>query len=98
MSLVNDIFENGVEKGSFLKLHGYVVTVSEQVVGLAVLRDEEDIEYLRGNFDIEKFLHWDSYYRHEHGRIRAFSIIPHFLQCVYEIWQLKIVSPQMAEI
>jgi len=79
MSLVNDIFENGVEKGSFLKLHGYVVTVNQQVVGLAVLRDEEDIEYLRGNFDIEKFLHWDSYYRHEHGRIRAFSIIPHFL-------------------
>ena len=45
MSLVDDIFENGVERESFLKLHGYVVTVSEQVVGIAVLRDEEDIEY-----------------------------------------------------
>lgn len=79
MALVNEIFDNGVEKASQLRLHGFVVLVSEQVVGLAILRDEEDIEFLRGNFDIEKFLHWNSYYRHEHGRIRVFSLIPHFL-------------------
>jgi len=82
MGLVKSLVETGVEPGSELKLHGFVVTVFDQLVGLCILRDEEDIEYLRAHFDIEKFMHWNSFYRNEHARIQTFILQPHFLPLV----------------
>uniref|UniRef100_A0A672JS45 Cilia and flagella associated protein 61 n=1 Tax=Sinocyclocheilus grahami TaxID=75366 RepID=A0A672JS45_SINGR len=47
--------------------------LNERVVGLIIIRDEEDIELIRANFDVERFM----YFSHEeHGRLCHFFLNP----------------------
>lgn len=77
--LINEYFESGIDQTTLLKLHIYIVLVSDRIVGVSILRDEEDIEFLRANYDIEKFIHFNAFYRDEHARLIRFYLMPHFL-------------------
>ena len=79
LKYMDDYFKTGVNSNNNLNLKVYVVTVVNTIVGICIIQDEEDIEYIRSHYDIEKFIHYNSFYRKEHGQILAFQLLPIFL-------------------
>lgn len=63
---------NGVD------IQAYIAEVLGRVVGFAIIRSEEDVEYLRSNFNIDDFIYYTHHRREEHGHINHFSLIPVF--------------------
>ncbi|XP_057208619.1 cilia- and flagella-associated protein 61 isoform X2 [Triplophysa rosa] len=59
-------------------LQALVFRVQGQIVGLMILRDEEDIEFIQANFDIERFMYFSHHQREEHGRLCHFILHPIF--------------------
>ncbi|XP_010632494.2 cilia- and flagella-associated protein 61 isoform X4 [Fukomys damarensis] len=59
-------------------LQAFVAEVAEQVVGIAVIRDEMDIEYIRSHYNIEDFIYFSHHQRDEHGRLHHFALNPAF--------------------
>lgn len=58
----------------------FVAKSLDQVVGVALLRREEDIEYIRSHFNIEDFIYFNHHKRDEHGRLFHFALNPVFQQ------------------
>lgn len=56
----------------------YVAEVIDKIVGVAVIRQEDDIEYLRANFNIENFIMFNHHKRSEHGHINHMALSPIF--------------------
>jgi len=52
--------------------------VNQQVVGVAVLRAEYDIEYIRSHYNIEDFIYFNHHARTEHGHLHHFALNPIF--------------------
>lgn len=52
--------------------------VAEQVVGIAIMRKEEDIEYIRSHYNIEDFIYYNHHGRTEHGHLHHFALNPIF--------------------
>ncbi|XP_072799818.1 cilia- and flagella-associated protein 61 isoform X7 [Vicugna pacos] len=59
-------------------LQVFVAEVAEQVAGVAVIRDEMDIEYIRSHYNIEDFIYFSHHQREEHGRLYHFALNPVF--------------------
>ncbi|CAK6447385.1 unnamed protein product [Pipistrellus nathusii] len=59
-------------------LQAFVAEVAEQVVGIAVIRDEMDIEYIRSHYNIEDFIYFSHHQREEHAHLFHFAINPIF--------------------
>ncbi|XP_007191950.2 cilia- and flagella-associated protein 61 isoform X2 [Balaenoptera acutorostrata] len=59
-------------------LQAFVAEVAEQVVGIAVIRDEMDIEYIRSHYNIEDFIYFSHHQREEHGHLYHFALNPIF--------------------
>ncbi|XP_032460315.1 cilia- and flagella-associated protein 61 [Phocoena sinus] len=59
-------------------LQAFVAEVAEQVVGIAVIRDEMDIEYIRSHYNIEDFIYFSHHQRKEHGHLYHFALNPIF--------------------
>ncbi|KAM5245532.1 cilia- and flagella-associated protein 61 [Ctenodactylus gundi] len=59
-------------------LQAFVAEVAEQIAGIAVIRDEMDIEYLRSHYNIEDFIYFSHHQREEHGRLYYFALNPIF--------------------
>lgn len=57
----------------------YVAEVIGKIVGVAVIRQEDDIEYLRANYNIEDFIMFNHHKRCEHGHINHLALTPIFL-------------------
>nr|XP_055041583.1 cilia- and flagella-associated protein 61 isoform X2 [Misgurnus anguillicaudatus] len=57
-------------------LQAFVCQVESQVVGLIIIRDEEDIEFIRAHFDIERFMYFNHHQREDHGRLCHFILNP----------------------
>ncbi|KAM6163775.1 cilia- and flagella-associated protein 61 [Rhynchocyon petersi] len=56
----------------------FVAEVEEQIVGIAVLRNEMDIEYIRSHYNIEDFIYFTHHQREEHGHLYHFALNPAF--------------------
>jgi hypothetical protein len=61
-----------------VNIQAFVAQVLGRVVGIAILRQEEDIEYLRSNYNIEDFILYAHHKREEHGHLNHFALIPIF--------------------
>ncbi|XP_043458919.1 cilia- and flagella-associated protein 61 isoform X1 [Prionailurus bengalensis] len=59
-------------------LKAFVAEVAEQIVGIAVIRDEMDIEYIRSHYNIEDFIYFSHHQREEHGHLYHFALNPIF--------------------
>ncbi|XP_066402206.1 cilia- and flagella-associated protein 61 [Molothrus aeneus] len=56
----------------------FVAEVLDQVVGVAVTRDEMDTEYIRSHYNIEDFIHFNHLQQEEHGHLCHFVLNPVF--------------------
>ncbi|XP_072032047.1 cilia- and flagella-associated protein 61-like [Amphiura filiformis] len=59
-------------------IHAYVATCLDQVVGVAITRREEDIEYIRSHYNVEDFIYFNHHRRDEHGHLHHFALNPIF--------------------
>ncbi|XP_023393514.1 cilia- and flagella-associated protein 61 isoform X5 [Pteropus vampyrus] len=59
-------------------LQAFVADVAEQIVGIAVIRNEMDIEYIRSHYNIEDFIYFSHHQREEHGHLYHFALNPIF--------------------
>uniref|UniRef100_A0A8D0MCU8 Cilia and flagella associated protein 61 n=1 Tax=Sus scrofa TaxID=9823 RepID=A0A8D0MCU8_PIG len=59
-------------------LQAFVAEVAGQVVGIAVIRNEMDIEYIRSHYNIEDFIYFSHHQREEHGHLYHFALNPIF--------------------
>ncbi|XP_053397247.1 cilia- and flagella-associated protein 61-like [Mercenaria mercenaria] len=60
------------------EIQAFVATSQSQVVGVAIIRIEEDIEYIRSHYNIEDFIYYNHHKRSEHARVHHFAINPMF--------------------
>ncbi|EDO37268.1 predicted protein [Nematostella vectensis] len=62
------------------ELQVFVAECIGQVVGAAVLRREEDIEYIRSHYSIEDFVYFNHHQREEHAHLHHLILNPVFQQ------------------
>ncbi|XP_069788463.1 cilia- and flagella-associated protein 61 isoform X6 [Narcine bancroftii] len=55
-----------------------VADVLSEIVGIAVIRNEENIEYIRSHYNIENFIYFNHHQREEHGHLYHFALNPIF--------------------
>ncbi|XP_075872010.1 cilia- and flagella-associated protein 61 isoform X2 [Nelusetta ayraudi] len=65
--------EAGVDREG-RRLQAYVVRVNRQLVGLLILRDEEDLEYVRARFNVESFVYFSQHAAEEQALLRHFLL------------------------
>lgn len=61
-----------------LDVEAYVAEALGRVIGVAIIRQEADIEYLRSNFNIEDFILFQQHKNEEHAHVNHFALIPIF--------------------
>ncbi|NWW42981.1 CFA61 protein, partial [Pedionomus torquatus] len=79
-SILNDlkIFTLARRDPDGTPVQAFVVEVLDQIVGISVIRDEMDIEYIRSHYNIEDFIHFNHYQPEEHGHLYHFVLNPVF--------------------
>ncbi|XP_028296507.1 cilia- and flagella-associated protein 61 isoform X3 [Gouania willdenowi] len=60
-------------------LQAFVAQVSGEVVGVVIIRDQQDIEYLRSHFNIENFIYFSHHGYDEHAQLLHFTFKPSLL-------------------
>ncbi|XP_066243088.1 cilia- and flagella-associated protein 61 isoform X1 [Saccopteryx leptura] len=79
-SILEDLQQYNVARrdpdGTSLK--AFVADVAEQIVGIAIIRDEMDVEYIRSHYNIEDFIYFSHHQREEHGHLYHFALNPIF--------------------
>jgi hypothetical protein len=73
-----DVFLRSRKDANGVSVEAYVAEVMGRVVGIAIIRPEEDIEYLRSNFSLDDFILYAQHRRDEHGHIHHFALLPIF--------------------
>ncbi|XP_065052089.1 cilia- and flagella-associated protein 61-like isoform X1 [Rhopilema esculentum] len=56
----------------------YVAECVGQIIGISVIRQEEDIEFIRAHYNIEDFVYFNHHKYEEHGHLNHFVINPAF--------------------
>ncbi|XP_068610237.1 cilia- and flagella-associated protein 61 [Brachionichthys hirsutus] len=59
-------------------VQAFVVQVDSQVVGLLILRDEQDVDFLRAHYNLENFIYFSHHRYEEHAQILLFILQPSF--------------------
>uniref|UniRef100_A0A670Y9B6 L-amino-acid oxidase n=1 Tax=Pseudonaja textilis TaxID=8673 RepID=A0A670Y9B6_PSETE len=59
-------------------VQAFVAEVLNQIIGISVIRNEMDIEYIRSHYNIEDFIYFSHYQQEEHGHLYHFSLNPIF--------------------
>nr|DBA27021.1 TPA: hypothetical protein GDO54_011203 [Pyxicephalus adspersus] len=59
-------------------IQAFVAEKANQIVGVSILRNEEDIEYIRSHYNIEDFIYYNYHQRDEHGHLRHYALNPIF--------------------
>ncbi|KAF7240481.1 Cilia- and flagella-associated protein 61, partial [Varanus komodoensis] len=59
-------------------VQAYVAEVLGQIVGVSVIRNEMDVEYIRSHYNIEDFIYFSHYQQEEHGHLYHFALNPIF--------------------
>ncbi|GFO18065.1 cilia- and flagella-associated protein 61-like [Plakobranchus ocellatus] len=65
------------DKGT-IPIQAFVAECQNQVVGVAVIRKEEEIEYIRSHYNIEDFIYYNHHSRDDHGHLHHFVLNPVF--------------------
>ncbi|XP_034555763.1 cilia- and flagella-associated protein 61 isoform X2 [Notolabrus celidotus] len=77
-------------------LQAFVAQVKSEVVGILIIRDEQDIEYIRSHYNIENFIYFSHHRYEEHAQIRHFVLRPslqHFSKHLFkEVLRLALRS------
>ncbi|KAJ8275016.1 hypothetical protein COCON_G00096410 [Conger conger] len=73
-----DLFYQARKDKDRTPMQAFVAQVMEQVVGIAIIKNEEDIEYIRAHYNIECFIYFSHYQREEHGQLCQFALNPIF--------------------
>ncbi|XP_076463469.1 cilia- and flagella-associated protein 61-like [Babylonia areolata] len=60
------------------EIQAFVAECLEQVVGVAIIRREEDIEYIRSHYNIEDFIYYNHHRREDHGHLHHLALNPIF--------------------
>ncbi|XP_052767765.1 cilia- and flagella-associated protein 61-like [Mya arenaria] len=60
------------------EIQAFVAESQQQVIGVAIIRIEENIEYIRSHYNIEDFIYYNHHRRADHGRLHHFAINPMF--------------------
>ncbi|XP_018118396.1 cilia- and flagella-associated protein 61 isoform X2 [Xenopus laevis] len=60
-------------------VQAFVAEVSNQIVGVSVIRNETDIEYIRSHYNIEDFIYFSHHQREEHGHLHHYALNPIFM-------------------
>ncbi|CAG01468.1 unnamed protein product, partial [Tetraodon nigroviridis] len=55
-------------------LQALVAQVDGRVVGVLIMEDEQELEYIRGHYNIENFIYFSRHCRKEHARMRHFVL------------------------
>uniref|UniRef100_A0A4W3KEW9 Cilia- and flagella-associated protein 61 N-terminal domain-containing protein n=1 Tax=Callorhinchus milii TaxID=7868 RepID=A0A4W3KEW9_CALMI len=61
-----------------IPIQAFVAVVLDEIVGVAIVRNEEDIEYIRSHYNIEDFIYFNHHKREEHGHLYHFAVNPIF--------------------
>ncbi|NXR25261.1 CFA61 protein, partial [Cinclus mexicanus] len=72
------IFTEARREPDGMPVQAFVAEVLDQIVGVAVTRDERDIEYIRSHYNIEDFIHFNHHQQEEHGHLCHFVLNPVF--------------------
>ncbi|XP_051264448.1 cilia- and flagella-associated protein 61 isoform X2 [Dicentrarchus labrax] len=59
-------------------VQAFVAQVHSQVVGILIMKDEQDIEYIRAHYNIENFIYFSHHHYEEHAQILHFVLKPSF--------------------
>ncbi|XP_047137832.1 cilia- and flagella-associated protein 61 isoform X1 [Hydra vulgaris] len=59
-------------------IFAYVAEVYDQIVGLCIFRQENEIEYIRSHYNIEDYIYFSFYEADEHARLYHFVLNPIF--------------------
>ncbi|XP_019642271.1 PREDICTED: cilia- and flagella-associated protein 61-like [Branchiostoma belcheri] len=60
------------------EIQTYVAVSQQQVVGVVILRREENVEYIRSHYNVEDFIYYNHHARSEHGHIHHLALNPIF--------------------
>lgn len=60
------------------EIQAFVAECQGQIVGLSVIRREENIEYIRSHYNIEDFIYYNHHKREDHGHLHHFALNPIF--------------------
>lgn len=74
--ITNVVFYFSCQDGT--QIQAYVADTKGQIVGVAIVRIEEDIEYIRSHYNIEDFVYYNHHRRPEHGHLHHFALNPVF--------------------
>ncbi|XP_075562847.1 cilia- and flagella-associated protein 61 [Pelecanus crispus] len=79
-SILNDlkIFTLARRDPDGTPVQAFIAEVLDQIVGISVIRDEMDIEYIRSHYNIEDFIHFNHHQQEEHGHLYHFVLNPIF--------------------
>ncbi|KER30750.1 hypothetical protein T265_02896 [Opisthorchis viverrini] len=56
----------------------FVAVSMGRVVGVIILRDEREIEWIRAHYDIEEFIHYGHHARNEHATVYHFALAANY--------------------
>ncbi|CAI5684642.1 cilia- and flagella-associated protein 61 isoform X2 [Oreochromis niloticus] len=82
-SLLQDLdryYETGCDRDA-VPLQAFITQADAEIVGIVIIRDEQDIEYIRAHYNIESFIYFSHHGYDEHAQILHFVLkttIQHF--------------------
>ncbi|XP_064195939.1 cilia- and flagella-associated protein 61 [Anguilla rostrata] len=73
-----ELFYQARKDKDWIPMQAFVAQVMEQVVGIAMIKNEEDIDYIRAHYNIESFIYFSHHRPEEHGQLCQFALNPVF--------------------
>ncbi|XP_033979743.1 cilia- and flagella-associated protein 61 [Trematomus bernacchii] len=68
-------------------LQAFVSTVQSEVVGILIIRDEQDLQYLCARYNMDSFIYFSHHRLEEHAHILHFVLAPSFQRCCRHLFK-----------